>query len=80
MAPPFALPPSQGSTVEVSIIDGGHITVQIQYVLQNPIAGHEVAEMPCYSFLIRNKSIGKNVLYDLGVMKAWKDKQPPTSK
>jgi hypothetical protein len=35
-------------------------------------------DIPCYSFLVENKKLGKKVLYDLGIMKAWKEKLPPS--
>ena len=30
-----------------------------------------------YSFLVENEVAGKKVLFDLGFMKAWKEKLPP---
>jgi len=36
-------------------------------------------EIPAYSFLVENETAGKKVLYDLGFMKAWKEKLPPLS-
>jgi len=34
-------------------------------------------DIPASSFLIENEAAGKKVLYDLGFMKAWKEKLPP---
>ena len=34
-------------------------------------------DVPMYSFLVENEVAGKKVLYDLGFMKAWKEKFPP---
>ena len=34
-------------------------------------------DVPMYSFLVENEAAGKKVLYDLGFMKAWKEKFPP---
>ena len=36
-------------------------------------------DIPASSFLIENEAAGKKVLYDLGFMKAWKEKLPPLS-
>ena len=46
-------------------------------LVQPPIAGHESMDVPMYSFLVENEVAGKKVLYDLGFMKAWKEKFPP---
>jgi len=35
-------------------------------------------EMPIYTFLVENESVGKKLLFDLGMMKAWKEKLPPS--
>ena len=48
-------------------------------LIQPPIAGNEVMNVPMYSFLVENEVAGKKVLYDLGFMKAWKEKLPPLS-
>jgi len=36
-------------------------------------------DIPASSFLIESEAAGKKVLYDLGFMKAWKEKLPPLS-
>lgn len=56
------LPPAVGSTVDVSNIDGGHVTVPLALVVKGSVPGHENLSLPCYSFLIENKSQGKKVL------------------
>ena len=33
-------------------------------------------EAPIYSFLVENERVGKKVLFDLGMMKTWKEKLP----
>jgi len=76
----LSLPAFNGSTVRVSILHGGRIAVSTAYVVQKQIPGHDLIDTPCYSFLIENEKLGKKVLYDLGIMKAWKEKQPPASK
>ncbi|PLB46303.1 metallo-beta-lactamase superfamily protein [Aspergillus steynii IBT 23096] len=80
MTPTFSSwrPPSAGSTVDVSIINGGHFTVPLAWVVKGSIPGHEILSTPCYSFLIESKSQGERILFDLGFMKAWKEKQPPS--
>ncbi|GMG35316.1 unnamed protein product [Aspergillus oryzae] len=71
------LPEFKGSTVDVSIIHAGQITVPAVYILQSPIPGHDLLDIPCYSFLIENKR-RKKVLFDLGPRKDWREKLPPT--
>ncbi|KAI0302526.1 hypothetical protein BC826DRAFT_1101421 [Russula brevipes] len=46
-------------------------------MIQPPISGHDVLEMPIYSFIVENPNTGEKVLFDLGLSKAWKEKQPP---
>ncbi|RAK87820.1 metallo-beta-lactamase superfamily protein [Aspergillus costaricaensis CBS 115574] len=73
---PLTLPENMGSTVDVSIIHAGRTIVPTAYVVQMPISGHDVLDMPCYSFLIENKGLNKRVLFDLGLRKDWKEKLP----
>jgi hypothetical protein len=74
------LPEDMGTTVDVSIIHAGRTTVPTAYVVDKPISGHDVLDMPCYSFLIENRRLNKRVLFDLGIRKDWKEKLPPPSK
>ena len=76
---PLILPEFKGSTVDVSIIHAGQITVPAVHILQSPIPGHDLLDIPCYSFLIENNRSQK-VLFDLGLRKDWREKLPPTSK
>lgn len=76
--PDFLLPTSD-STVTVSLLHGGSMTIDARIIFQKPILGHDPAQIPFFSFLIENKRLGKKVLFDLGMMKAWKEKQPPQS-
>jgi hypothetical protein len=46
-------------------------------MIQPPISGHDVLELPIYSFIVENPNTGERVLFDLGLSKAWKEKQPP---
>lgn len=77
---PLKLPENMGSTVDVSIIHAGRTIVPTAYVVEMPIPGHDVLDMPCYSFLIENKGMNKRVLFDLGLRKDWKEKLPLPSK
>jgi glyoxylase-like metal-dependent hydrolase (beta-lactamase superfamily II) len=73
----LTLPAFKGSTVRVSALHGGRITMPSRFFFQKQILGHDLLDIPCYSFLIDNKRLGQKILYDLGLMKAWKQKQPP---
>jgi glyoxylase-like metal-dependent hydrolase (beta-lactamase superfamily II) len=78
-SPALTLPASQGSTVRVSLLHAGRTTATAALFVQQQIPGHDVLDAPCYSFLIENDNLGKKVLYDLGIMKAWREKLPPSS-
>jgi hypothetical protein len=73
------LPPSRGSTVEVSIINAGRTTMPTLYLFQNYIESHDVLAIRCNIFLVENKKLNKKVLYYLGFIKDWKEKLPPAS-
>lgn len=77
--PALSFPPSRGHIVNVSLIHGGRLTLPTAYVFEPPIAGYDVFDFPCYSFLIESENTGQKVLYDLGTMKEWKTKLPPAS-
>ncbi|KAL4932778.1 uncharacterized protein BDV17DRAFT_253733 [Aspergillus undulatus] len=78
MAPPI-FPKHAGSTVDVSVIPGGKITLSRSFLIKEPVPGHEMINgAPCYSFLVENKAKGKKLLFDLGLPKAWKEKLPLT--
>jgi len=49
------------------------------YFTEHMIPGHDWWDFPCYSFLVENESLGKKVLFDLGLMKDWREKMPPAS-
>jgi glyoxylase-like metal-dependent hydrolase (beta-lactamase superfamily II) len=40
------------------------------------VSGHDTLDLPVYSFLIENEQAHKKVLFDLGIMKDWKEKRP----
>ncbi|KAL2821970.1 metallo-beta-lactamase superfamily protein [Aspergillus granulosus] len=72
------LPVPTGSTVDVSVILAGLVTYPASMVIKEPLPGNEILPgTPCYSFLIENKAKGKKILFDLGLVKAWKKKLPP---
>jgi len=68
---------SKRSTIRVAILITGLIVAPAAMLVQPPIAGHDVMDVPVYSFPIENEAAGKKILYDLGIMKAWEAKQPP---
>ncbi|KAI9436212.1 beta-lactamase-like protein [Lactarius indigo] len=72
----ISLPAFKGSTVRVSILDAGSVVVPSSMLVLPQIPGHGIIEGPIYSFLIENERVGKKVLFDLGMMKAWKEKLP----
>jgi hypothetical protein len=52
------LPKPAGSTVGVSVIVGGHITVQTRFMVKEQVSGHSSICAPSYSFPIENKGKG----------------------
>ena len=72
----LSLPTYRGSTVRVSALYVGNMSVGTSWLLQTPIPGHDTLDLPLYSFLIENEKADKKVLFDLGLMKAWKEKLP----
>ncbi|KAH8924693.1 metallo-beta-lactamase superfamily protein [Atractiella rhizophila] len=72
------LPPSKGFTVRLSILDAGHLTIPTSFVVKQPVPGHERFHGVCYSFLIENDNAKKKVLFDLGMMKTWREKFVPS--
>ncbi|KAI9436214.1 beta-lactamase-like protein [Lactarius indigo] len=76
MSVPLSLPAYRDSTVRVSALYVGNVSMPTSFAIQKPISGHDTLDWPLYSFLIENEKAGKKVLFDLGLMKAWKEKQP----
>ncbi|KAI9451978.1 hypothetical protein BJY52DRAFT_1295304 [Lactarius psammicola] len=72
----LSLPAFKGSTVRVSIMDAGHLIAPSAILVQSPRPGHETVDIPTYSFLVENERAGKKMLFELGIMKAWKEKLP----
>jgi hypothetical protein len=78
MASTSDLPVPTGSTVDVSVILAGLVTYPASMVIKEPLPGHEILPgTPCYSFLIENRAMNKKILFDLGLVKAWRTKLPP---
>jgi len=73
----LVLPAFLGSLVNVSIIHGGSSILSTKNFTEQLIPGHDVWDFPCYGFLIENENLGKKVLFDSGLMKAWREKLPP---
>ncbi|KIN08046.1 hypothetical protein OIDMADRAFT_37341 [Oidiodendron maius Zn] len=59
---PLCCNPFKGSTVEVSILNGGIFDIGSQNVILNPL---------------RTRICAKKILFGLGFTRAWKEKQPP---
>lgn len=76
ITPSLGLPAFKGSTVRTSILNAGALVMPSSALVQPQISGHEIIEAPIYSFLVENERMGKKVLFDLGMMKSWKEKLP----
>ncbi|KAL8675036.1 MAG: hypothetical protein Q9224_007482, partial [Gallowayella concinna] len=64
--------PKSDSTVEVSIINTTtDIVVPAWAFVQPVLKGHETMNMPTFAFLIKNKKLGKTIMFDLGCRKDW---------
>ena len=75
----FLLPTSNDSTVTISLLHCGSMIIDTKILFHNSIPGHNTAAVPFFSFLIENNNVEKKVLFDLGLMKGWKEKLPPRS-
>ncbi|KAL8937113.1 MAG: hypothetical protein Q9216_004584 [Gyalolechia sp. 2 TL-2023] len=64
--------PASDSTVEVSIINTTtEIVVPAWAFVQPVLKGHESMNMPTFAFLVKNKRLGRNIMFDLGCRKDW---------
>ena len=64
--------PTSDSTVEVSIINTTtDIVVPAWAFVQPVLKGHETMNMPTFAFLVKNKKLGKTIMFDLGCRKDW---------
>lgn len=70
--------PVSSSTVEVRIVNTTcYQKTQTAQLLGTAIPGHETITFPTYAFLISNRSLGKHVLFDLGMRRDWRKACPP---
>jgi len=74
--PSLSLPAYRGSTVGVSVLFIGNVSMPTSLAIQTPVPGHDTLDLPLYSFFVENERANKKVLFDLGLMKGWKEKQP----
>ena len=75
-APPLNIPESS-STVDVQIIDTTcYVVAPVGGMIDPTLPGHTIVNIPDYSFLIKNKSLGKSILFDLGGRKDWWNLSP----
>ncbi|KAL9007756.1 MAG: hypothetical protein Q9173_007043 [Seirophora scorigena] len=64
--------PKSDSTVEVSMINTTTEIVVPSWAIVRPVLkGHETMNMPTFAFLIKNKKLGKSIVFDLGCRKDW---------
>ena len=54
----------------------GNITMPTSLHFQTPIPGRDILDMPIYSFLLENEKAQKKALFDLDLMKGWKERHP----
>ena len=75
-APPLNVPESS-SIVDVQIINTTcYIVVPVGGMIKPTLPGQTIVNVPNYSFLIKNKSLDKSVLFDLGGRKDWWNLSP----
>ncbi|KAI9448920.1 hypothetical protein F5148DRAFT_987866 [Russula earlei] len=74
----LVLPPYKGSIVRVSALDDGRIALPAKFLIQPPMFGHDILDIPAFCFLGENDQAGKKVMFDLGIVKAWSTKIGPT--
>ena len=60
----------------MTVLSVGNVTIPTSLYFQKPVSGHDTLDMPVYSFLVENEQAHKKVLFDLGLMKNWKEKRP----
>ena len=75
--PDLHLPPSQGHTVQVSMINGALSWLPAPILVSNPIKGHDKIYLSDYSFLIESSHTNQKILFDLAMMKDVKLGMPP---
>ena len=81
MLPPIPeLPPSQGHTVKVSIINGALSHLPAGLLVSPTIKGHDTIRLADYSFLIESAHRNRKLLFDLAFMKNLDERMPPALK
>ena len=69
--------PHSDSIVDVHIIDTTtQMVVPAEAMIQPVLKGHETMNFPDYAFLVQNKRLGKNILFDSGCRKDWWNLSP----
>ena len=75
-SPALSLPQSK-STVEVHIVNTTtDIVVPAKAFIQPVQKGHEYMNLPTFAFLVKNKRLGKAIMFDLGCRKDWWNHSP----
>jgi glyoxylase-like metal-dependent hydrolase (beta-lactamase superfamily II) len=73
--------PASDAICELSILDTTCDIVSADYMLIQPkIADYKDLNLPTYSFHIKNKSSGRQLLFDLGSRKDWENSPPHIAK
>ena len=69
--------PQSNSTVEVHIVNTTtDMVVPAKAFIQPVQKGHEYMNMPTFAFLVKNKMLGKTIMFDLGSRKDWWNHSP----
>jgi len=69
--------PAAESTVEVSVVNTTTDLVVPAWAFVHPVQkGHETMNMPTFAFLVKNKKLGKTIMFDLGCRKDWWNHAP----
>ena len=69
--------PQSSSVVEVHIIDTTtQLVAPAKAVIQPVLKGHEMLNFPDFAFLVQNKQLGKNIMFDSGCRKDWWNLSP----
>jgi glyoxylase-like metal-dependent hydrolase (beta-lactamase superfamily II) len=72
--------PEGSESCEISIINTTcDITVPPTLLVEPAIEGHDWMNLPTYSFIIKHKRSGKQILFDLGARTDWYNHCPPVS-
>ena len=68
----MSLPPPSANQAfcDVSALEAGHVKIPLAWVLAN-VSEDEFLTLPALAFLVRHRSDGDTVLFDLGLRKGW---------